>query len=299
MTMQTDDQLALICAAPATGLFTMAHLWFLHDLFIFSLLLLPLFFYLHTPAGERKLAALADKLARPGTIWLLAVPIALFDIGFGAAANGGWKHQTYAIFLICGFLVASDTRFGQAMGRVWRSALAIGLVLEVIYAGGAFYLSDVANVDPTQGYDWGSLLWRGLKSIAAWAWMIAILGFGSRPRMTPLQHRRSDIPRDSHLSGRRTPMWRPRLGNRSLTYASEAFLPFYILHQTIVFAIGYYVVPLDMPALAKYLMISLSALAATLLVYEVAVRRIPLIRWLFGMRPAQPGRQALTGQANV
>jgi surface polysaccharide O-acyltransferase-like enzyme len=89
------------------------------------------------------------------------------------------------------------------------------------------------------------------------------------------------------------------LGNRSLAYASEAFLPFYILHQTIVFAIGYYVVPLDMPALAKYLVISLSALAATLLVYEVAIRRVPLIRWLFGMRPARPGRQALIGQANV
>lgn len=75
-------------------------------------------------------------------------------------------------------------------------------------------------------------------------------------------------------------------GARLITYAGEAFLPFYILHQTIVFVIGYYVVAWELAAVAKYLVISLSALAATLLVYDVAVRRTRATRWLFGMRPA-------------
>lgn len=278
------DLFGPICADPATGLFTTAHLWFLSDLFIFSVLLLPLFWYLHTPAGERQLEAFTGVLARPGAIWLLALPIVLFDVVFGAAANGGWKHQTFALFLIGGYLIASDARVSQAIGRTWRSALAVGLVLEVIYAIGAFYLSDVANVDPTQDYDWGSLAWRGLKSVGAWAWMIAILGFGSRPRTT----RRLAMPRDNHPAEDQTVTGQPHLSRRAIAYAGEAFLPFYILHQTIVFAIGYYVVPLEMAAFAKYLVISLSALAATLLVYEVAVRRTRPTRWIFGMRAAQP-----------
>jgi glucan biosynthesis protein C len=59
----------------------------------------------------------------------------------------------------------------------------------------------------------------------------------------------------------------------------------YILHQTIVFVIGYYVVQWHTPALLKYAAISLASLAVTLWVYEVAVRRLEVTRWLFGMRP--------------
>ena len=38
-------------------------------------------------------------------------------------------------------------------------------------------------------------------------------------------------------------------------------------------------------ALFKYAVISLASLAATLALYEVAVRRLRVTRWLFGMRP--------------
>lgn len=280
------DLFGLICASPATGLFTLAHLWFLNDLFLFSVILLWPLSYLHTPEGERRLAQLVDVLARPGAIWLLALPVALFDVGFGAAANGGWQHQTFAIFLLCGYLIAADARLAAAMGRAWRSALVVGLVLAAAYAGGALYLSDVAHVDPTRGYDWGSLTWRALKSVGAWAWMIAIIGFGSRPAT-------------ANAARRPGPGGPPRPGARLIAYAGEAFLPFYILHQTIVFVIGYVVVGWDLAAPAKYLLISLSALAVTLALYEVAVRRIPPMRFLFGMRPAPPAYRAAPGPAGA
>ena len=293
------DLLDFICADPASGLFTLTHLWFLKDLFIFSVILLPLFHYLHTPGGAHKVESLAAFLARPGAIWLLALPIVLLDVAFGAAANGGWKHQTFALFLICGFLIAAEPRLSQAMGRAWRMALVIGLALEVIYAGGAFYLSDVAHVDPTQDYDAGSLLWRGLKSVGAWAWMIAILGFGSRPRAMRQRHSQPDPSRDRDRPADQAPAWRSGLGARAIAYAGEAFLPVYILHQTVVFVIGYYVVAWDLPAVVKYLVISLASLAVTLLLYEIAIRRLRLTRWLFGMRPVQPAPLAVSEAARA
>jgi glucan biosynthesis protein C len=261
---------------PGSGLFTTAHLWFLGDLFLFSALLLPLFLALRLPAGERRLAALAGWLARPAAIWLLALPIALLDIALGAVSNGGWRQETFAVFLLCGYLLATDPRYAEAMGRAWRPALAAGLLLALVYAGGAFYLSE-AGVDPTRDYDWGSVAWRALKSLGAWAWMIAILGFGSRPRP----------PR-----GREHGPGAARPGGRALAYAGEAFLPFYILHQTIVFVIGSFVVQWAIAAPLKYLAISLSALAATLLLYELAIRRFNPARRLFGLRPAPRGRAA-------
>ena len=78
---------------------------------------------------------------------------------------------------------------------------------------------------------------------------------------------------------------RPSLSARVIAYAGEAFLAVYILHQTVVFVIGYYVVQWQTTALLKYAVISLAALAVTLLLYEFAVRRTRVTRWLLGMRP--------------
>jgi hypothetical protein len=78
---------------------------------------------------------------------------------------------------------------------------------------------------------------------------------------------------------------KPSLMDRIAGYAKEARLPFYILHHTPIVLIGYYVVQWEVNALIKYLVISLSALVVTLVVYDIGVRRMRLTRFLFGMRP--------------
>ncbi len=73
--------------------------------------------------------------------------------------------------------------------------------------------------------------------------------------------------------------------DRVSAYAQEAQLPFYVLHQTPIILIGYYVVQWNVNALVKFLLISLSSLVITLVVYDIAVRRTAVTRFLFGMRP--------------
>jgi peptidoglycan/LPS O-acetylase OafA/YrhL len=253
---------AFICPDPSTGLFTTAHLWFLRDLFIFSVLLLPLFLYLRSQKGARVVEWLAGLLARPGAILLLGLPVALVEAALVYPnMGGGWNEYTYAVLLVCGFLTAADIRLPQAMSRGWRIALVVGLVAEVAYVVGLYVLMEVYDVDPLHSFDWGSILWRMVKGVGAWACVVAILGMGS-----------GEIPMQSGL------------GARVIAYASDAFLAFYILHQTVVFAIGYYVVQWQTAALLKYIVISLAALAVTLVLYEFAVRRLRVTRWLFGMR---------------
>jgi hypothetical protein len=264
---------AFICPDPATGLFTTAHLWFLKDLFIFSALLLPLFLYLQGLTGGVLLGRLANFLAKPGMIWLLALPVAGFEAFLVTATMGGsWNEYTYAVLLVYGFLIAGSPLLAQALGRAWRSALVIALLVEVLYIVGLYILMEVYDVNPLHDYDWRSLLWRAFKSIGAFAWIVAILGFGSHPRSKPA----SEKPRTTSHS----------FGARLIAYGSEAFLPFYILHQTVIFVIGYYVVQWDTPALLKFILISFSSLAVTLLLYEFAVRRTKVTHWLFGLRAA-------------
>ncbi len=67
-------------------------------------------------------------------------------------------------------------------------------------------------------------------------------------------------------------------------YGREAQLPYYVLHQSPIIALGYYVVQWNIGVLPMLLLITLSSMAITLLVYEFVVRRIPVVRFLFGMK---------------
>ena len=73
--------------------------------------------------------------------------------------------------------------------------------------------------------------------------------------------------------------------DRVSAYAGEAQLPFYVLHMTPIVIIGFYVVQWEVNALVKYLVIVLATLGVTLLLYDIAVRRTWLTRFLFGMKP--------------
>jgi hypothetical protein len=74
--------------------------------------------------------------------------------------------------------------------------------------------------------------------------------------------------------------------NKVLRYASEAAMPFYLLHMTFSVITGYFVVQLDAPVGVKYPLIVLVATGLTLLGYEL-VRRWNVTRLLFGMKPAK------------
>jgi fucose 4-O-acetylase-like acetyltransferase len=280
-----DPVNAFICPDPETGLFTVAHLWYLKDLFLFSVVLLPLFLYLQSQGGERVRQQVTGFLAHPGSILLLGVPIAIVEaLLVTSTMGGGWNEYTYAVLLVCGFLLAADPRLREAMGRGWRLALIVGLVVEVVYIAGLYILMDTYGLDPLHSDDWASILWRVLKSLGAWACIVAILGVGSRPRPARAPGRVV-----TPLGSGDTPV-RPGTRARAIAYAGEAFLAVYVLHQTVLFVIGYFVVQWTAAALVKYAVISLSCLAVTLLLYELVVRRIPLMRWLFGMRPAARSR---------
>ena len=76
----------------------------------------------------------------------------------------------------------------------------------------------------------------------------------------------------------------PTFWARVAAYGREAQLPYYVVHQPPIIVLGYYVVQWNMAPLPKFLIISLSALAFTLLLYEFVIKRTTVTRFLFGMR---------------
>jgi len=76
--------------------------------------------------------------------------------------------------------------------------------------------------------------------------------------------------------------------HRLLGYANEGVLPIYILHQPVILMLGYFVIPLQLPIAAKYLIIAPMALCITLGLYEFGVRRLNPVRRAFGLKPRKP-----------
>ena len=263
-------------------LFEPAHLWFLYFLLVYSLLLLPVLLYLRG-SGRQLLERLAVFCSRPWAIFLLGLPVAVIEAALGTEQSGGWNRYAFIPFLLYGFLLAADPRFGEAIRRHAKAALLIGVPAMVVLLGLGFYVSQVAGRDPAIAYDGWSVLWRFVKGIGAWAWIVAIMAAAMsvvrrrarQPTAAAPRQSRPDDPADGTL----------QLRDRAIRYANQAVLPVYVLHQTVIVVIGFYVVQWDVPTLIKYVVISFTALVVTLVLYDVGVRRTAVTRLLFGMRP--------------
>ena len=250
--------------------FHLAHLWFLYYLLIWSLLLLPVFLYLRGQAGQRLVERLTALREGPWGVVLLAVPIAVLEAVLGTWKLGGWNSYSYLVFLFYGYLLAADRGLREALRRRWAQSLAVGLgllpVLLVIAS------SDLGNADRVVAldHDLWSVLWRALKATAGWALTAGLIGLAAC--VTRRRGQREPSPPRRRWSSR-----------VPVGYAREAVLPFYVLHQTPVVILGFYVLQWDTNIVVKYLVISVGALASTLCVYELLVRRTRVTRVLFGM----------------
>jgi len=78
-------------------------------------------------------------------------------------------------------------------------------------------------------------------------------------------------------------------------------LPFYLLHEPVIAAFAWITVRWHAPILVKYLALAAASFTATLVIYELAIRRYRIIRLLFGMKrePSADGRPLQTGASEM
>ena len=228
------------------GAFTPAHLWFILYLFVFSLVGLPIFQWLRTEKGRSVLERLGVAMQTPLNLNVLGIPLTL------AAATGilgDMNPLYYFLIFIYGFIFASDTRFQQSVDKLTWTSLAFGV-----------FAATLNVMVPIRVYAEWTMQWMVLGLVyqmGRWALTLAVLGLG-------------------HRFLNRT--------NNLLRYASEAAMPFYLLHMTFSVLTGYFVIRLNAPVAVKYPLIVLVATGLTLVAYEL-VRRSNVTRWLFGMKP--------------
>ena len=241
------------------GTFEWGHLWFILYLFTFSLLALPLLLYLRGPGGRRWVSKLAGLTGHSLGIFLFFPPLALIEAalrpgwpGFPNLYNDWANFCSFLAYFLFGYLLCADDRFSRAIDRGLKPALAIALLCFA-----ALYYIFSRRLDPPLAYSPGFTALAALGALHSWAWIVTLLGLGRK-----------------YLN----------FSNSFLNYANQAAYPFYVLHQTVIVIIGFYVVkwPLGVPL--KYLVITTASLLGSILIYDLFVKRLNPIRLLFGMK---------------
>lgn len=244
------------------------HLWYLWYLFLFSLMLYPLLRWFKGN-GSGFLSRLGGWLGKNGAVYILALPILLLyllpsDFPF-MDMNGGYPYLMYLIFLLWGFVLVSEERLNDSIRRLRWVSLSLGLALVVGFVILYNQIADPTVMSPNL------LLAGAMRVFGGWMCVLAILGLGGQ-----------------YLTAR-TP---------KLDYANEAVLPFYIFHQTILLAVGYIVLQWGLPDVIEWAVIAAISFVVIMALYEFAVRRFNVMRFLFGMKPSvkTPVPQTLESQ---
>jgi hypothetical protein len=71
-------------------------------------------------------------------------------------------------------------------------------------------------------------------------------------------------------------------------YAVEIVLPFYILHYAVLRFVSFYVVRWHTGIAVKFFSLAVASLILIVVLYEALIRRLSIMRLLFGMKIRKP-----------
>ena len=243
---------------PGNFAFHGMHLWYLLFLFTYSLLCYRLFIWLKGN-GRETLNRITSSFTIPGLIYLgFSLPLvmmkALLPQAIVNVGNGGWGFLYYIWFLVSGFIIVSSDRLQQQIVNQRWISLLLGVVLSAAHLYQLF--GPTRLVLPAEITDW---ILTFLSFFGAWCWLFAILGFGMR-----------------HLA----------FNSPFLQSANEGVMPFYILHQTVLLCIGYFVMTWEIHDAVKWVIVFISSFVVIITLSTFFVQKFEFLRFLFGMKTA-------------
>ena len=193
------------------------------------------------------MASLSRRLSRP--VWWL-LPIVILFFAEAAPQIAGKNLVFYLVIFVLGFVTVCDRSFMESVERYRIPALAAGLGLSLFTVLTYGFRDSLA--DPSFALS-GLVI---LNMAGVWLSMMGFLGLGKR-----------------YLN--RT--------SRAQRYLAQASYPVYIIHQTLIVVIAFYLVGSGLPEPVQWVLLLLTVVLGTFTLYEI-VRRVNVLRFLLGMR---------------
>lgn len=240
------------------------HMWFVVYLLAYTIVLGALML---VPAAVRAVVRRVFERLLAGP-WLL--PLGVAAIYLARRLPGEWvdnhdfitdlhAHSAYLPVFLFGVLLRGSEPLRLAIMRQWKLAAALAVIGYLGVAAHALRYPDVA-VAPE---DWTDPF-RLARAMQSWGAIIALFGIADR---------------FFNREGR----WRTTL--------AEAVFPFYIVHQTLIFVIGYALRPYRLSPVIEFIALVLGTAAGCALFYWTG-RAIRPLRPLIGLKREARRRQA-------
>jgi peptidoglycan/LPS O-acetylase OafA/YrhL len=241
------------------------HLWFLGFLFSFALITLPCFLWLKKGAGQRFVSRMAKLCEHRGGVLLFTIPLAIAQCLLSPffPEEHDWADFIFQmLFFALGFLLFADERFTRTIRRDWWILLVVGTVIVLGLVGVYLTGLPVVELSETPGTAQFYFL-QFLGSAIALCYSLTMLFVGMR-----------------FLD----------FTNQWLRYGQEAALPFFVLHQPVIIVIAFFVVQWNAGISIKLPIVVLSSFVVSAGLYELIVRRIHPLRFVFGMKSQGPDK---------
>nr|WP_299382122.1 acyltransferase family protein [Allomuricauda sp.] len=242
------------------GAFTWSHMWFVAYLFVFTILLLPIFSMSKVKWFKGWVPFLSALFASPITHLVLALPF----VGYFYWLYIDWPEQGSLIsdwyvfvssitFYLLGFLLGSLQNFWNNCLTYRKLFLRIAVVLAIVLMWTYFW-----NWEANKPSEQDQIYTFGLfNAFHIWTIILACIGYTMK-----------------YLN----------FENKYLSYLNTAVYPFYIMHQAVIVASGYYVLQWEAPIFIKLFLLIVICLATIGLLYHFVIRNTMITRVLFGMK---------------
>ncbi len=245
------------------GSFSWHHLWFVAYLFVYSLIALPFLVFLRSPRADRFRQRTLNTLGTPaGMIFIPAIILFLSQLllrPYFPDETHDFKDPAffvgYFLFFLYGMLFYSTPELWSRIGASRKSLLMAALAVLVLFYYCYFSMKGFVPLPASRKVV--GTTFDILAIFLSWFTVIAVIGHGQ------------------HYLNRSHP-W--------LKYFNEGLYPFYILHQTVIIVLGYYICQLPWSIAAKFTAISLLTLLTCVVLFMYVIRPFKPLRLFFGLK---------------
>lgn len=238
------------------GQFETNHLWFIEDLYIISIAVIPLIIFLQSQKSHSFISWFERVTSHKIGLLLGVLPLIILTVLLNRSTYTDISETfVYVYFFVTGILFASSQKFWDNLKKHRRIHILSFFISTLLFYGYYFIPNDYVEPYLSLSIRWD--IWYAVCCLLGWCFVLTLLGYGQIYFNKP---------------------------SRLLKRMNEAIYPFYILHQTVLVVFAYYIIQLDLSIPAKMIVLLISSFTAIVLIYRFLVYPFRITRILFGMR---------------
>jgi peptidoglycan/LPS O-acetylase OafA/YrhL len=238
------------------------HVWFIENLFVMSVLLIPLILFLRSTKSDGFINLLDKFSSKKYGILLWAIPLIIGTIFLKKIDPSDSNDITnlsstfyYGYFFVSGMLFTASKNIWTYLQSHRTFNFIIFVISFILFYANYFMPNEYISPYFSISSRWD--IWYFTCALVSWTLVTTLLGYG-------------------HI-------W---FNKKSilLKKCNEAIYPFYILHQTILIILGYYILQLELSILSKIVLLILTSFPLIFLIYRLLIYPFNITRILFGMK---------------